>query len=152
MPTQAPGIIRVNMDDESLQDRAYFDTILLAMNAVPLVIPFLQQLIVFKGARRVPILKGLLALLNGKAEVDGDEASSDVETDECEVKAGNREEEAEEIVALLSKYQDAQVVIVYKMYNEMRARGAGETEGKGNGKEVQGKAVVSRSVAVVLVI
>ena len=112
--------------------------------------PFLQQLIAFKGARRVPILKGLLALSNGEvAGVDGDEGSGDVKTDDCEVKAGNREGEAEEIVALMSKYQDAQVVIAYKMYNEMRARGAGETKGKGNGKDVQGKAVASRSVAVV---
>mmetsp|Transcript_107 Transcript_107/g.236 ORF Transcript_107/g.236 Transcript_107/m.236 type:complete len:82 (+) Transcript_107:663-908(+) len=38
-------LIRVNMDDESLQDKKYFDFMLVVVNLAPFLLPVIQQIL-----------------------------------------------------------------------------------------------------------
>ena len=53
-------LIRLNMDNESLQDRAYFDFMMVVVNFMPILIPVLQQLAIVKRMKSVPVLKTVI--------------------------------------------------------------------------------------------
>ena len=54
-------LIRVNIDNESPQDRAYFDAIMVIVNVMPILIPVMQKLAIIKRIKKVPVLKTALA-------------------------------------------------------------------------------------------
>ena len=57
-------LIRLNMDNESLQDRAYFDFMMVVVNMMPIIIPVAQQLGIVKRMKSVPVIKAAVASLS----------------------------------------------------------------------------------------
>ena len=57
-------LIRLNMDNESLQDKAYFDFMMVVVNFMPILIPVLQQLAIVKRMKSVPVLKTIITQIS----------------------------------------------------------------------------------------
>ncbi|GMH54032.1 hypothetical protein TrST_g5735 [Triparma strigata] len=65
-------LIRVNMDSESLQDRSYFDVILVIVNLTPLLLPLIQHLAIVKNFKSVQVLSTAVSQVGAYFGFGGD--------------------------------------------------------------------------------
>lgn len=65
-------LIRLNMDGESLQDRSYFDVILVGVNLTPLLLPLIQQLAIVKKFKSVQVLSTTVSQVGAYFGFGGD--------------------------------------------------------------------------------
>ncbi|GMH70102.1 hypothetical protein TrLO_g7545 [Triparma laevis f. longispina] len=65
-------LIRVNIDSESLQDRGYFDAILVGVNLTPLLLPVIQQLAIVKKFESVQVLSTMVSQVGAYLGFGGD--------------------------------------------------------------------------------
>ncbi|GMH95673.1 hypothetical protein TrST_g6410 [Triparma strigata] len=65
-------LIRLNMDGESLQDRGYFDVILVGVNLTPLLLPLIQQLAIVKKFKSVQVLSTMVSQVGAYFGFGGD--------------------------------------------------------------------------------
>jgi len=113
-------LIRLNMDNESLQDKRYFDCILVVVNLAPFLIPVLQQVVRTEAAkglknrlmRRGVVKAVVLQALDFLGYGEVGEIGKEVE----EVKSGlkkllkkEKESDTENPVAMMSKKNEAKI-------------------------------------------
>ena len=81
-------LIRVNMDSESLQDRGYFDVILVTVNLTPLLLPVIQQLAILKKLKSVQVMSALVSQVGAYFGFGGDVVAAKKQMEELEKKFG----------------------------------------------------------------
>eukprot|EP00519_Triparma_laevis_P014568 CAMPEP_0182491466 /NCGR_PEP_ID=MMETSP1321-20130603/897_1 /TAXON_ID=91990 /ORGANISM="Bolidomonas sp., Strain RCC1657" /LENGTH=380 /DNA_ID=CAMNT_0024693747 /DNA_START=66 /DNA_END=1205 /DNA_ORIENTATION=- len=81
-------LIRLNMDGESLQDRGYFDVILVIVNLTPLLLPVIQQLAILRKLRSVQILSAFVSQVGAYFGFGGDVIAAKKQMEELQKKFG----------------------------------------------------------------
>lgn len=81
-------LIKVNMDNESLQNRGYFDAILVVVNLTPILLPVIQQVAIVKNLKRVEVLSTAISQVGAFFGVGGDVVAAKKQMDALEKNFG----------------------------------------------------------------
>mmetsp|Transcript_4762 Transcript_4762/g.8844 ORF Transcript_4762/g.8844 Transcript_4762/m.8844 type:complete len:199 (-) Transcript_4762:32-628(-) len=81
-------LVRLNIDGESLQDRGYFDKVLVIVNFTPLVLPLIQQLAIVRRLKSVPVLSTAVSQIGSYFGLGGDVMAAKKQIEAIEKKFG----------------------------------------------------------------